>query len=66
MDSAESGIVHDLNNCLHVLRNSIELLSRSLDPVDGEARTQLEMARRNVERAAALTRRLLEEYPPKG
>ena len=59
--SDERGIAHDLNNCLHVIRNSIELLSHTVDPANSEALSNLEMARRNLERAAALTQQLLKD-----
>lgn len=53
------GIAHDYNNLLHVIRNATELLQRILVGAGPEALRLLDMVRRNAERAASLTQRLL-------
>ena len=53
------GIAHDYNNLLHVIRNAVELLERRLSAADPEAQRLIEMIKRNAERAATLTQRLL-------
>jgi PAS domain S-box-containing protein len=53
------GIAHDYNNLLHVIRNAVELLQRRLGAVDADALRLIEMVKRNADRAAALTQRLL-------
>jgi signal transduction histidine kinase/CheY-like chemotaxis protein len=53
------GIAHDYNNLLHVIRNAVEILERRLRAGDPEADRLLEMIRRNADRAATLTQRLL-------
>jgi PAS domain S-box-containing protein len=53
------GIAHDYNNLLHVIRNAVELLGRRLSAEDPEAQRLIEMIKRNAERAATLTQRLL-------
>jgi len=65
-------IAHELNNLLHVIKNSLELITRRLDSVSPEVRGYIEMADRNTDRAARLTQRLLAlsrqqpPDPPKG
>jgi signal transduction histidine kinase len=52
-------IAHELNNLLHVIKNSLELITRRLDSVSPEVRGYIEMADRNADRAANLAHRLL-------
>ena len=51
-------VAHDFNNLLHVIRNAVEILK--LQQPQAEARRSLEMIRHSADRAAALTRQLLE------
>ena len=51
------GVAHDVNNQLHVIRNSLEILQRQDPPA--EARRSLDMIRRSTDRAAGITRQLL-------
>jgi PAS domain S-box-containing protein len=53
------GIAHDFNNFLHVIKNALEIVERHLGPDDTVAGRYVEMARRNADRAAAVTQRLL-------
>ncbi len=53
------GIAHDFNNVLHVINNAIELLHRRQPPVEADVARYLDMIRRNADRAAGLTQRLL-------
>jgi len=53
------GIAHDFNNLLHVIRNAVEIAQRRVGAADAEARRYLEMAKRNADRAASTTARLL-------
>jgi PAS domain S-box-containing protein len=53
------GIAHDFNNLLHVIRGAAQLLQQRLQPADPEVQRYVEMVKRNVDRAAALTQRLL-------
>jgi PAS domain S-box-containing protein len=53
------GIAHDFNNLLHVIKNAAEILERRLHGIEPEVRKYLEMLKRNAERAASLTHRLL-------
>lgn len=53
------GIAHDFNNLLHVITNATEVLSRKLQSSDPEINHLLSMVRRNTDRAAKLTQRLL-------
>ena len=53
------GIAHDFNNILHVMRNAADLLDRRLPGSDPDLRKALDMIRRNADRAASLTQRLL-------
>jgi len=53
------GIAHDFNNLLHVIRNAVEIAQRRVGPADAEVRRYLEMAKRNADRAASTTARLL-------
>ncbi len=53
------GVAHDFNNLLQVIKNGVELLQRRLTGVDNDVGRYLEMIRRNVDRAASLTQRLL-------
>ena len=53
------GIAHDFNNLLAVILNCVELLHRRLQIIDPEVRQTVDMIKRNAERAARLTQRLL-------
>lgn len=53
------GIAHDFNNLVHVMKNATELLERRLQSIDPDLRNYLDMLKRNADRAAALTQRLL-------
>jgi PAS domain S-box-containing protein len=53
------GIAHDFNNLLHVIRNAADLLERRLQDAGPEVRNFLDMLKRNADRAASLTQRLL-------
>lgn len=53
------GIAHDFNNLIHVMKNAAGLLERRLQNTDPEVRNYLEMLKRNADRAASLTQRLL-------
>jgi PAS domain S-box-containing protein len=53
------GIAHDFNNLLHVIKNATEILERRLHSVEPEVRNYLDMLKRNADRAASLTNRLL-------
>jgi len=53
------GVAHDFNNVLHVIRNAVTILQRRLPGNDPEAGHYLEMIRRNSDRAATTTSRLL-------
>jgi PAS domain S-box-containing protein len=53
------GLAHDFNNLLHVIKNGIELVERHLRDVQPQVRTYLDMVKRNADRAASLTQRLL-------
>ncbi len=53
------GIAHDFNNLLHVITNATEALNRKLQTSDPEISHLLTMVRRNADRAASLTQRLL-------
>src|SRR5579864_733764 len=53
------GVAHDFNNLLHVIRNAAEVLDRRMPQLDPELRSMFEMIKRNADRAASLTKRLL-------
>jgi signal transduction histidine kinase len=53
------GVAHDFNNVLHVMTNAVSLLQLRLRGADGEIGQYLEMIKRNTERAASTTARLL-------
>jgi signal transduction histidine kinase len=53
------GIAHDFNNMLAVMGSCLELISRRLSRGDTNVGALIESGRQGVERAAALTRRLL-------
>ena len=53
------GIAHDFNNMLAVMGSCLELISRRLSRGDTNVAALIESGRQSVERAAALTRRLL-------
>ena len=53
------GVAHDFNNLLHVIGNAAQVLQRKLRNADGAVSEPLEMIRRNTDRAASITSRLL-------
>jgi signal transduction histidine kinase len=53
------GVAHDFNNVLHVITNAVSLLQQRLSGADAEIGQYLEMIKRNTERAASTTARLL-------
>ena len=53
------GIAHDFNNILHVIKNGVEIVQRRLGAIDGDVARALEMIKRNADRGASLTQRLL-------
>ena len=53
------GIAHDFNNMLAVMGSCLELISRRLSRGDTNVAGLIDSGRQSVERAAALTRRLL-------
>jgi CHASE3 domain sensor protein len=53
------GLAHDFNNMLSVILGSVELAKRALTKAGGNPERYLDAAVAGVERAAALTRRLL-------
>ena len=53
------GIAHDFNNLIHVIKNSAGLLERRLQNLEPDVRGYIEMLKRNADRAASLTQRLL-------
>jgi signal transduction histidine kinase len=53
------GVAHDFNNVLHVIRNAVAVLERRLNLSESELKKYLEMIRRNADRAAMTTARLL-------
>jgi PAS domain S-box-containing protein len=54
-----SGIAHDFNNLIHVIKNCVDILQRRMPEIDAETVKMFEMIRRNADRAASLTQRLL-------
>jgi signal transduction histidine kinase len=53
------GVAHDFNNLLHVIKNAAHIVQRRLHGADGEVTRYLEMIKRNTDRAASTTARLL-------
>jgi len=53
------GIAHDFNNLIHVMKNAAELLERRLQDISPDVRGYIDMLKRNADRAASLTQRLL-------
>jgi PAS domain S-box-containing protein len=53
------GIAHDFNNLLHVMKNSVEIVTRRLPDAEPAVRRYLDMIKRNADRAASVTQRLL-------
>jgi PAS domain S-box-containing protein len=53
------GMAHDFNNMLHVIKNAMDMISNRVRELDPSALKYLEMARRNADRAVAITQRLL-------
>jgi signal transduction histidine kinase len=53
------GVAHDFNNLLHVIKNAVMIVQQRLQSDDAELRKYLEMAKRNTDRAADTTSRLL-------
>lgn len=54
---------HELNNPIHNVQNSLEVIRRRL-PDDDERRAFLDMARSEIERMARLTRQMLDFHRP--
>lgn len=53
------GVAHDFNNVLHVINNAVTILMRHLGDTDPEVHKFLDMIKRNADRGASLTQRLL-------
>ena len=53
------GMAHDFNNILHVIKNSVDVLQARLGREDPVVTRSLDAAKRNVDRAASVTQRLL-------
>ena len=53
------GIAHDFNNLIHVIRNAIEIVQRRLPANAPDVSEYINMVKRNADRAASLTQRLL-------
>jgi len=53
------GVAHDFNNVLHVIRNAVAVMERRTNISEAERKQYLEMIRRNADRAAMTTARLL-------
>ena len=53
------GVAHDFNNLLHVIKNAVEILGQRLTVAGPDVHNYLEMLKRNADRAASLTQRLL-------
>jgi PAS domain S-box-containing protein len=53
------GIAHDFNNLLHVIKNGVEIVQRRLGTTETDVARALEMIKRNADRGASLTQRLL-------
>jgi PAS domain S-box-containing protein len=53
------GMAHDFNNILHVIKNSIDIIRARVHNLDPTAVQYLEMAKRNADRGAGVTQRLL-------
>jgi signal transduction histidine kinase len=53
------GVAHDFNNLLHVIKNAVTLVQSRIRSDDVEVNRYLEMAKRNTDRAAGTTSRLL-------
>ena len=54
-----AGIAHDFNNQLTVISSNVEMLKRSFDAADGRLQRHADAAMQGVQRAAALTGRVL-------
>jgi PAS domain S-box-containing protein len=53
------GIAHDFNNLIHVIKNGVQLVENKLPDADPDLRKYLDLVKRNADRAASLTQRLL-------
>jgi len=53
------GVAHDFNNWLHVIKNAADIVQRRLRTSDPEISQYLDMIKRNTDRAAGTTSRLL-------
>jgi signal transduction histidine kinase len=53
------GVAHDFNNLLHVIKNAVSIVQRRLHSDDPDLNQYLDMVKRNTDRAAATTARLL-------
>lgn len=59
LGQATSSVAHDFNNFLHTIRSSLMLLQRGLHTEDPKVHHFLDIAKRNTDRAARTTNRLL-------
>jgi signal transduction histidine kinase len=53
------GVAHDFNNLLHVIKNALWIVQKRLRSDDSEVNQYFEMIKRNTDRAASTTSRLL-------
>jgi CheY-like chemotaxis protein len=53
------GIAHDFSNLLHVIKNGVEIVQRRIGTMETDVARALEMIKRNADRGASLTQRLL-------
>ena len=59
LGQATSSVAHDFNNFLHTIRSALMLLQRGLHTEDPKVHHFLDIAKRNTDRAARTTNRLL-------
>jgi PAS domain S-box-containing protein len=53
------GMAHDFNNFLHVIKNALEIVGARVQSTNPDYVRYLDMAKRNTDRATAVTQRLL-------
>jgi PAS domain S-box-containing protein len=53
------GVAHDFNNMLQAISGGLSVLTRQLSPLSAESRNWIDLIKRNLDRAAGLTQRLL-------
>jgi PAS domain S-box-containing protein len=53
------GVAHDFNNMLQAISGGLSVLTRQLSPLSAESRNWFDLIKRNLDRAAGLTQRLL-------